>query len=801
VTKVLVEGDKLLAFNKLKEVLTTAPTLALPDFTKPFKVITDASDFAMGAILLQEGRPLAFESQKLTPAEQNYHTTDKELLAVKKALELWRCYLEGSEFVVVTDHNPLVHLQTQPHLSRRQARWLEFFQSFNFTWEYKPGVGNPADPLSRLADPGDESPAVIGHRGITDDPWLALPGNREGFSVHENLGLKAGNVGGSTEALECERVVLKSVELTEPPSRQQRDPAVGPVCLKGYANDPWFTFPGNREGLHKQGGLYFKADMLVVPVGELRERLVKFAHDDCMMGHGGVAKTLHQLRKEFWWPKMKKDVVRVVQACQYCQRNKARKQKAQGKLLPLPIPPSRWYTVTMDFVTDLPLTSKGHDAILVYTDKLTKMVHFVPTTKTCDAVKTVELFRDNIVRLHGLPKELLSDRGGQFTSHYNLQCEKIWGIKHLLSSSHHPQTDGQTERVNAVMEDYLRHYVGANQTDWEDHLAMAEFAYNNSFHTAIQTTPFLLNYGFEPLTPLAFLSEEATKRRGKLIKEWEDMGVQDKCPAAMAFTELMNESLIRAKACIEAANQRTKRYADEHREHATYQLGEQVLLATKNMRIVAGGTRKFSPRYVGPFKIIQIINPVAYRLELPKSMSRLHDVFHVSLLKKYVPERGSKAPPLPIIFQGEALWLVDHIVDSRVRGGKREYLVRWDGYSAENDTWEPEKNLVLGCEDLLTEYKKRIQQKGALELDRQADLQPTASGEKGTAAPPITKPPTRENQVKQTRKRVRKDAPDEASALDERNPDGAPLGIAEKPPRKKRKIAVSSSAKRKATRT
>jgi len=414
----------------------------------------------------------------------------------------------------------------------------------------------------------------------------------------------------------------------------------------------------------------------------------------------------------------------------------------------------------MDFVTDLPETNKGHDAILVFTDKLTKMVHFVATNKTCDAVTTVKLFRDNIVRLHGLPRQLLSDRGGQFTSQYNKQCEKIWGIQHLLSSSHHPQTDGQTERVNAVMEDYLRHYVGANQTDWEEHLAMAEFAYNNSYHTAIQTTPFLLNYGFEPLTPLSVLSEEATRNREKAIVEWEDKDIADKCPAATAFTDQMAEALVRAKRCIEAANQRTKRFADERREHVQFTVGEQVLLATKNLRIVKGGTRKFSPRFIGPFKIVQEINPVAFRLELPTELSRLHDVFHVSLLRKYTPEEGSKQPPLPIIFKGEPLWLVDHIVDARRRGGKKEYLVRWDGYSPEHDTWEPEANLVLGCEELLKDYNQRVARPTIAGAERQSfPSQLRASGEATEDCAPRPPANTTQSPLQKSRVIPDKDTP------------------------------------------
>ena len=285
---------------------------------------------------------------------------------------------------------------------------------------------------------------------------------------------------------------------------------------------------------------------------------------------------------------MKDDVKAYVKSCDSCQRVKARNHRPEGLLQPLPIPDQKWWVVTMDFITDLPKSTRGHDSILVICDKLTKMIHLVPTVKTCSAQEAATLIINNVVRLHGIPRIIISDRDPRFTASLYQGIEAALGIKHAFSSAFHPETDGQTERTNRVVEDYLRHYVNTTQTDWEEHLAMAEFAYNNAYHSATQSTPFLLNYGVEPLTPMTLLSEAQLRRKGELLAQ---------SPKAASFTEAMQSALSLAKKSLQAAQQRAVASANKHRRHVEYKVGDQVLLATKNLKLKSG-TKKLLHRSI-----------------------------------------------------------------------------------------------------------------------------------------------------------------------------------------------------------
>ena len=260
-----------------------------------------------------------------------------------------------------------------------------------------------------------------------------------------------------------------------------------------------------------------------------------------------------------------------------------------------------------------------------------------------------------------------------------------------MSTSFHPQTDGNTERVNRMVEQILRAHVGPRPTEWDDHLSMVEFAINNSHHSSTKYTPFFMNYGQHPLTPLTL----------QVIKE-------NKVPAAYKFTSDMRHILQEAKANLEAAQDRMKAYADKHRQEKRYQEGDQVLLSTKNLN-PKYGTRKLFPKYIGPYTITKTIGDRAYELDLPKNM-RIHNVFHISLLKEW---KGGTLPhpPPPIEIDGELEWEVEEILLHReVKKGKtkrNEYYVKWTGYGPEHSTWEPERNLQNSPEALELYWKKQ----------------------------------------------------------------------------------------------
>jgi Chromo (CHRromatin Organisation MOdifier) domain/Integrase zinc binding domain len=397
---------------------------------------------------------------------------------------------------------------------------------------------------------------------------------------------------------------------------------------------------------------------------------------------------MKQAAKLYWWPGMAKDIKRFIKSCDACQRNKSSNQLPAGLLQPLPIPGRRWETVTTDFITDLPTTAAGFDSIVVFVDKLTKMVHLAPCNKTVTAQDFARLFFDTVCKHHGLPRQIVSDRGSVFVSNFWEELTKLFGTQRLLSSAYHPQTDGQTERYNRVLEETLRHFVNPAHDDWDVHLTSAEFAINNAWHESIQNTPFMLNCGQHPLTPAT-------------------VDLDSRVPAAQEFMQGIQDNLAKAKKCLELAQQRDKQYANAHRRHVTFKPGDRVLVNTTNFNFQrANRSKKLLPRYMGPFAVVKTVGQVAYKLDLPANM-KIHDVFHVSLLKPY-SWNGKTVPPPPVIYEDgvpeyEVQRVLDHRDHRRGRTKRREFLVHWQGYGPEHSSWEPESNLT-NCQEAVQQY-------------------------------------------------------------------------------------------------
>jgi len=707
------------AFEAVKHALTHAPVLAMPDFSRPstMEVICDASITGIGAVLTQDGRALAYESRKLTDAEIKWSTTDQEMWAVVHALKVWRCYLEGVPFTVVTDHNPNTYFQTQRNLSRRQARWAEYLQRFNFKWVYRPGRINVADPLSRLPQAAPAAlnaitlAAVVTRRQLqhasnpppTQPPSGSvgdmgrtskrLPGKRHrsdgaaAIAENANGDSPVTNVTFGTPLDSPDLGVTPAADTSGDSTLRGAVTPDGDVIQQlqtGYVADPWFAVPSNTRSLSFRDGLWWRGQQVCVPdVPGLRRDLLYELHDAPYSGHVGTTKTLQAVRRLYWWPSVRKDVTDYVLTCASCQRNKASSQKPAGLLQPLPIPSAPWSSVSMDFVTHLPKTPAGFDAIVVFVNSLTKMVHMAPTHTTVTAEGTALLFENHVWKLHGIPENLVTDRGSVFTGRFLTELMRLIGTKHSCSTAYHPQSDGQTERVNRVLEDMLRHYVGSlRHGDWSECLSAAEFAINNSYHESIGTTPFRLNFGRDPRLPLSIPTS--------------------RLPAVAQFADRMEKGLSQAKLCLQAAQQRQKAYYDAKRRDVSFAEGEEVLLCTKNINMRrhgdTGSTPKLLPKWIGPFKVAAVIGKGAYRLELPHNM-KIHDVFHVSLLKPFRSD-GRVQPPDPIICEedGQEYFLLERVLDHRVRtrGRRRfrEYLVKWQGYGSEHNTWEPESSLV-----------------------------------------------------------------------------------------------------------
>lgn len=638
------------SFRQLQQAMSEAPVLASPDPTRKFIVTTDASDFAIGAALSQQfdngERPIAFYSKKLSPAESNYPVHEKELLAVILALKEWRCFLDGQHFTVITDHKSLTYLQSQPHLSNRQARWMQFLSLFNFTIQYKPGKSNSvADALSRRHD----------HEAkISEVNVVSALGTSKLFKEIVKTQLKDRT---------CQQII----------------------------NDPLFN--GNELKLRTEEGRVYKDHRLFVPpLVNLKTQILKLYHESPITGHGGSEKTTELVKRELYWPGMDREIKEYVTTCHLCQRNKPSQQLPIGLLKPLEIPSGAWETITMDFITQLPRTKSGYDSIAVVVDKLSKMTHLIPTTTTVTAPKFAVQFVKEIVRLHGVPKHIISDRDSKFTSHFWRQLMKCLGVELRLSTSFHPQTDGQTERANRTIETILRNFVNQRNNNWDEFLATAEIAINNAKQASTQFSPFYLNYGYHMKLP--FLNHN----QSHAIES-------STVPAADEMFKSIRQSTEQAIENLKKAQETQSLYANKKRRDEQFKVGEKVYLSTENLPIVSG-VSKLNPKYIGPFEVIKIINSVAVRLQLPPTMNIVNS-FHVSRLKKVntsqlFPDRSTITRSEPIIVNGNDSslneWEVESIVGKRVNHRRVEYLVKWKNCGIEENSWEPVSNLTNSTE-------------------------------------------------------------------------------------------------------
>jgi hypothetical protein len=398
----------------------------------------------------------------------------------------------------------------------------------------------------------------------------------------------------------------------------------------------------------------------------------------------GSEKTIELAQREFYWPSMNKEIKWYVKTCWACQCSKPRNNHPNGLLQPLPIPTRRWEQVTMDLISPLPKTRRGHDAIVVFVDKLSKMIHCVPTHSSVTAPGLARITMNEVVRHHGVPSSLVSDRDVRFIATFWKSLWKLMGTSLNMSTAFHPETDGQTENSNRSIIKMLRAYVNYEQDDWDDRLVAIEYAYNNSKHASTGFSPFYLNTGQHPKHPTA-PSPPSQQRSDN--------------PVATQFIEQLNKDLIRAKENIQKAIDKQKKYADQHRQPVTFSVGDQVMLSTQNLpKPLPGLAHKLLHVYYGPFSIKSKVSDVVYELELPATW-KVYPKFHVNLLKPYYdgsqvfPSRPLPERPPPALVDGQQEWVVDRIIGKRYNRRRLEYKVLWQGWPAHEATWEPVAHL------------------------------------------------------------------------------------------------------------
>uniref|UniRef100_A0A8C6MIC4 Integrase catalytic domain-containing protein n=1 Tax=Nothobranchius furzeri TaxID=105023 RepID=A0A8C6MIC4_NOTFU len=359
-----------------------------------------------------------------------------------------------------------------------------------------------------------------------------------------------------------------------------------------------------------------------------------------------------------------------------CARSKSTTQPGAGELQPLPVPKRPWSHIGVDFVTGLPVADHL-DTILTITDRFSKAVHLVAMAGLPTAKKTAELLLDHVVRLHGFPQDVVSDRGPQFISRFWKAFCRLVGASASLSSGYHPQTNGQTERANQQLGRYLRCFASSQPSTWPRYLLWAELSHNLQTSSATGLSPFETCYGYQP--PL-----------------FDHQVPEVEVPAAQDMVRRCHLAWIRARAAITRANtEYSRQHCRRHRPGPVFQPGDRVWLSTANLRFPAG-SRKLSPRFLGPFPVRDVLGPVAYRLRLPSTL-KVHPVFHVSQLKPVVSSPLHPPParvPTPRDVDGDPVYTVRKILDARRRGRGWQYLVDWQGYGPEERSWEPARSFL-----------------------------------------------------------------------------------------------------------
>jgi transposase InsO family protein len=433
----------------------------------------------------------------------------------------------------------------------------------------------------------------------------------------------------------------------------------------------------------QKGHLWNGTALVMLNPEEVQKSLLETYHDGTTAGHPGQIKTYLALRRDYWWPNMKKFITQYIQGCATCQENKPIMRRNNLGLYPITLEEGAqpFQMVAMDLIVKLP-KSQGYDSILTITDHdCTKGVILVPCSESMGAKELAQEYKQWVFPFVGIPLKIISDRDTRFTSHFAKEVCTQLQIKQNISTAYHPQTDGQSEKMNQHVETMLRIICNYQQTDWADYLPMVQYMINARVSETTKKTPFELWMGHVPRAH------------------------QPERPSQMPRIAWHETRFKEARKEAQEAIKRAQNLWVKGTRFKTYQKDDQVWLEAKNLQMMHP-TTKLRPKRYGPFRVTEAISPVTYRLDLP-AQCKIHNAFHTSLLHPYKEMEAygmNYARPLPDIIEGQEEWEVEKVLDSHRRGKKKklQYLLKWKGFPEAENTWEYEED--ISAQDLIKEY-------------------------------------------------------------------------------------------------
>ena len=453
-----------------------------------------------------------------------------------------------------------------------------------------------------------------------------------------------------------------------------------------------FTVTEGKLWMREEGG-----DMRqCVPMGPEREVVMREYHDTLVGGHAGVGKMYGAMRLNFFWPKMLASVSRYVRRCDSCQRNKAVTATPRAPAQPLPTPHRPWATISMDYM-DLPMTTSGHDCVLTVVDAFSNMAHFIPTTRSVNTEGTVDLLLNSVVRLHGVPSDIVSDRDSRFTSAVWTGLWERMGTTLRMSTAHRPQSDGRSERSNRTIQQHLRAFVNASASDWDAPatLSLIELGINYRINPTTGVSPFQAVQGYNPCIPAT-------------LEHPHPPMATPSVPSVSARFEELKRVWGEVKAhTLEAQQRQREAHPSPLMAQPSFPVGTRVLLSTANYPSLR--LDKLHSPFVGPFKVLARPSVATAILELPPTW-RMHNNINIQSLKEYHEPPPAAEPPGPVgtTSSGELLWRVEEVLGERKRRGRTQFKVRWRGFDPSHDSWEPEGEIRRVAPRLVREFRETV---------------------------------------------------------------------------------------------